>query len=49
MSKTLGAAHWESNPYSLAFDERAAIPADRLAPQLAPGGGAAIRLIRTAD
>ena len=42
-------AHWESNPYSLSIEERPVTVADRLSLQLAAGGGAAIRLARTAD
>ena len=42
-------AHWESNPYSLSIEERPVTAADRLALQLAAGGGAAIRLARAAE
>jgi len=42
-------ADWASNPYSLAIEERSVNAADRLALQLAPGGGAAVRLARAAD
>ena len=42
-------ADWESSPYSLAIEERSVTAADRLALQLAPGGGAAVRLARAAD
>ena len=42
-------AHWESNPYSLSVEERPVTAADRLALQLAAGGGAAIRLAPIAD
>ncbi|MYF69666.1 MAG: glycoside hydrolase family 97 protein [Proteobacteria bacterium] len=42
-------AHWESNPYSLSIEERPVTVADRLALQLAAGGGAAIRLAPIAD
>ena len=42
-------AHWESNPYALNIEERAVSAADRLSLQLAPGGGAAVRLVRAAD
>ena len=42
-------AHWESNPYSLSIEERPVTVADRLALQLAAGGGAAIRLARAAE
>ena len=42
-------AHWESNPYSLSIEERPVTAADRLALQLAAGGGAAIRLARMVD
>ena len=42
-------AHWESNPYSLSIEERPVTAADRLALQLAAGGGAAIRLARIVD
>ena len=42
-------AHWESNPYSLNIEERAVSETDRLLLQLAPGGGAAVRLVRATD
>ena len=42
-------ADWESNPYSLAIEARSVTAADRLALQLAPGGGAAVRLARAAN
>ena len=39
-------AHWESNPYSMTIETRQVAAADRLSLQLAPGGGAAVRLTR---
>ena len=42
-------AHWESNPYSVSIEKRPVTAADRLALQLAAGGGAAIRLARAAE
>ena len=42
-------ADWESDPYSLAIEERPVTASDRLALHLAPGGGAAVRLARAAD
>ena len=42
-----GDAHWESNPYSMTIETRQVAAADRLSLQLAPGGGAAVRLTRT--
>ena len=41
-----GDAHWESNPYSMTIETRQVAAADRLSLQLAPGGGAAVRLTR---
>lgn len=41
-----GDAHWESNPYSMTIESRQVAAADRLSLQLAPGGGAAVRLTR---